>query len=91
MNLENSVKLCSTRNAAFTESYTKNPFLFKYNYLTSIAACVNGKSIPANPKLLNFQWLLIYIYHHWKNKIVMKELGLQEMNIRTDSACLVLI
>ena len=44
-----------TENAAFTESYTKNPLLFKHNYLTSIAAYVNGKSIPANPIALNFQ------------------------------------
>ena len=44
-----------TENASFTGSYTKNPFLFKHNHLTSIAAYVNHKSIPANPIVLNFQ------------------------------------
>ena len=44
-----------TENLAFTGSYTKNPFLFKHNHLISIAAYFNGKSIPANPILLNFQ------------------------------------
>ena len=29
------------------------PFLFKHNHLTSIAACVNSKSIPANPITVN--------------------------------------
>ena len=44
-----------SENAAFTGSYTINPFLFKNNYLISIAAYVNGKSIPTNPIVLNFQ------------------------------------
>ena len=44
-----------TENAAFTASYTKNPFLFKHNTSTSAAAYVNGKSIPPNPITLNFQ------------------------------------
>ena len=43
-----------TENAAFTGSYIKNPFLFRHNHLTSIAAYVNGKSILANPIVLNF-------------------------------------
>ena len=44
-----------TENAAFTGSYIKNTFLFKYNHLTSIAAYVNGKSISASLITLYFQ------------------------------------
>ena len=53
--IPNIVFVAMTENAAFTGSYTKNPFLFTHNHLTSIAAYVNGKSIPANPIVLNFQ------------------------------------
>ena len=42
-------------NAAFTGSYTKNLFSFKHNHLTSVAAYVNCKSIPANLIVLNVQ------------------------------------
>ena len=44
-----------TENAAFTGSYAKNPFLLKHNHLISIEAYVNGKSIPANHIVLNFE------------------------------------
>ena len=44
-----------TKNAAFTGSYTKNPFLSKHNYLTSTAAYINCKSIPAYLITLNLQ------------------------------------
>ena len=47
--------VATTENAAFTGSYTKNPFLFKHNHLTSGGAYVNAKSIPANPITLNIQ------------------------------------
>ena len=53
--IPNRVFAAMTENATFTGSYVKNPFLFKHNYLTSIAAYVNCKSIPANPIVLNFQ------------------------------------
>ena len=43
------------KNAAFTGSYTKNPFFVKHNNLTSAPAYAIGKSIPANPITLNFQ------------------------------------
>ena len=49
------VFVAMTENPAFTGSYIKNPFLFKHNHLTSIAAYGNGKNIPANPIVLNFQ------------------------------------
>ena len=51
--MPNRIFVAMPKNAAFTGSYTKNPFLFKHNHLTSIAAYVNGKSIPANPIVLN--------------------------------------
>ena len=53
--IPNRVFIAMTENSAFTGSYTKNPFLFRHNYLTSIAAHVNVKSIPANPVFLNFE------------------------------------
>ena len=53
--IPNRVFIAMTESAAFTGSYTKNPFLFKHNYLTSIAAYVNVKNIPANPVSLNFE------------------------------------
>ena len=53
--IPNRVFVAMAENAAFTGSYSKNPFLFKHNHLTSIAAYVNGTSIPANPIVLNFQ------------------------------------
>ena len=53
--IPNRVFVAMTENAAFTGSYIKNPFLFKRNNLTSVAAYVNGKSIPAKPIVLNFQ------------------------------------
>ena len=40
--LRKRVFVAMTKNAAFNELYTKNPFLFKYNYLTSAVAYVNG-------------------------------------------------
>ena len=52
--MPNRVFTAMVDNAAFTGSYTKNPFFFKHNHLTSLAAYVNGKSIPANPITLDF-------------------------------------
>ena len=52
--IPNRVFVAMTENAAFTGSYTKNPFLFKHNHLTSAGAYVNGKSIPANLITLEF-------------------------------------
>ena len=36
--IQNRVFVAMTENAAFTGSYTKNPFLFKHNHLNSAAA-----------------------------------------------------
>ena len=53
--IPNRAFVAMTENVAFTGSYTKNPFLFKHNHLTSAGAYVNDKSIPANPITLNIQ------------------------------------
>ena len=53
--IPNRVFIAMVDNAVFTGSNTKNPFFFKHNHLTSVAAYVNGKSIPANPITLNFR------------------------------------
>ena len=53
--IPNRVFVAMTKNGAFTGSYTKNPFLSKHNHLTSAAAYINGKSIPAYLIALNLQ------------------------------------
>ena len=40
--IQNIVFVVMTENAAFTGSYTKNPFLFKHNHLNSAVAYVNS-------------------------------------------------
>ena len=52
-----------TGNAVFTGSCIHNPFSFKHNHLTSAAAYVIGKSIPANPIVLNF-WNGNFLYDY---------------------------
>ena len=93
--IPNRVFVAMTENTACTVSYNKNPFLFKHNYATYAASYVNGKSIPANPITLNFHnsdFLDGYrSTSTTTEKIAMKELRLQEMNIKMDSVCLVSI